>query len=221
MTRAALLQHLASTVLSINLKHPVRVGIDGADASGKTFLANELAEELKPSGRPIIRVSIDGFHNPKEIRYQKGRNSPNGYYYDSFDIAAIIDNLLKPLGPNGNLHYKPAIFDFKTDSVVNAETKLARPNTILIMEGVFLFRPKLVDYWDLKLFVDVGFDTTLRRALKRDGYYLGAESEIAYKYQERYIPGQELYFQEAHPQDAADIVIDNTDFENPKLQENR
>jgi uridine kinase len=85
------------------------------------------------------------------------------------------------------------------------------------MEGVFLFRPELVDYWDLKVFLDVDFSASVRRALNRDGYYLGTDVDIRRMYEERYMPGQMLYFSTSKPKEKADIVVDNNDFENPRI----
>ncbi len=215
MNRKDVLRYLAKIILGEKKDHPLRVGIDGVDASGKTFLADELAEELESSGREIIRISIDGFHNLKEMRYKKGRNSPEGYYFDSFNNRAIINKVLLPLGPEGNLKYRKKIFDFKIDSRINSSLESANKNAILLMDGVFLFRPELVEYWDLKIFLDVDFEITVKRASKRDGYYLGSEQEIIKKYNTRYVPGQKLYFGEANPKDVADIIINNSDFTKP------
>jgi len=85
------------------------------------------------------------------------------------------------------------------------------------MDGVFLFRPELAGYWDLKIFVEADFKITVSRATKRDGYYLGSDQEIQDKYNQRYVPGQLLYFQEAQPQEKADIIIGNSDFEIPVI----
>jgi len=217
MKQQELIKYLTEVILNTKRHHPIRVGIDGVDASGKTTLANLLADYLKSQNVDVIRASIDGFHNPKSIRYQKGRNSPEGYYKDSFNNQSIVDNLLAPLGNNGNLQYKKAIFDFKTDSEVVLPVQTANKDSILIMDGVFLFRPELADYWDLKIFVEADFKITVSRATKRDGYYLGSEQEIQDKYNQRYVPGQLLYFQEAQPQEKADIIIGNSDFENPVI----
>jgi len=218
MEQEELIKYLAEAILNTKRHHPICVGIDGVDASGKTTLANSLADYLKSQNIEIIRASIDGFHNPKSVRYQKGRNSPEGYYQDSFNNQAVIDNLLAPLGENGNLQYKKAIFDFKTDSKDVLPVQTANKDSILIMDGVFLFRPKLVNYWDLKIFIKADFKITVSRATKRDGYYLGSEQEILDKYNQRYVPGQQLYFQEANPQEKADIIIENSDFEKPVIK---
>ena len=217
MNQEKLIKFLTSAILNTNVHHPVRVVIDGVDASGKTTLADSLADYLKSENMNIIRASIDNFHNPKSIRYQKGRNSPEGYYRNSFNNQAVIDNLLVPLGKNGNLKYTRAVFDFKTDKEIPLSVETAKKDSILIMDGVFLLRPELVDYWDLKLFLEASFKNTVKRAVKRDGYYLGSEQEILEKYNQRYVPGQRLYFKKAKPKKKADIIVDNSDFENPVI----
>jgi len=216
-----LVQQLSDIIIRIKLDHPVCVGIDGVDASGKTVLADELFNYLLQFDRSIIRASIDGFHNPKEVRYQKGRDSAVGYYLDSFNNQAVIDDLLKPLGSDGNLKYKTKNFDFKTDQRVESREETADKNAILIMDGVFLFRSELAEYWDLKIFVEADFNNTIERAKKRDGYYLGEVSEIEEKYNTRYIPGQKFYLEQSRPKEIADIVVDNNDFINPNITKNK
>ncbi len=63
----------------------VIVAIDGPDAAGKTTLADTLAQQV---ARPALRVSIDDWHNPREVRLRRGDESPVGYYMDSFDYEA-------------------------------------------------------------------------------------------------------------------------------------
>lgn len=216
MKKEQLLQFLSERIIETKKDQPVLVGIDGVDASGKTTLAEDLANYLKNFNRNIIRASIDGFHNPEKIRYQRGRDSFEGYYYDSFNHKAVTGNLLSPL-KTGNLEYRRAVFDYRIDSEVDSCIEKATNDSILLMEGVFLFRPELLSYWDIKIFLDVPFESTVKRAIKREAEieHLGEESQIIEKYRKRYIPGQELYFKEANPKKKADIIIDNTDFNNP------
>ena len=44
MERHNVIENLAKIINNIQLSHPVRIGIDGVDASGKTKLANELVD---------------------------------------------------------------------------------------------------------------------------------------------------------------------------------
>lgn len=112
-----------------------------------------------------------------------------------------------------DLQYQTAIFNYRTDSFVDTPKKKANPDDILILDGIFLFRPELKDYWDVKIFVDVPFTITVPRAIKRDS---GDETKL--QYEKRYVPGQKLYLQEAQPIEQADIIIDNSDFENPSMK---
>ncbi|NOG66284.1 MAG: hypothetical protein HND46_22960 [Chloroflexi bacterium] len=86
MHRAELITQIAAHITRLKRPPPAKIAIDGIDASGKTTLADELAVFLQQAGHPIIRASIDGFHNPREVRHQKGPLSSEGYFYDSYQI---------------------------------------------------------------------------------------------------------------------------------------
>src|SRR5689334_3419655 len=101
--------------------HPFRVAIDGIDAAGKTTFADALADILRLQGYGVILASIDGFHNPSDIRSRRGKLSPEGYYEDSFNYPALKELLLGPLGPNGSLYYQSKLFNFHTDATVERD----------------------------------------------------------------------------------------------------
>jgi uridine kinase len=166
--RTELIDYLAHRIIQIQKGHPLRVAIDGPDAAGKTTLAQELISPLQARGRPVIRASIDGFHNPARIRRKLGSTSPEGYYHHSFNYRALIDGLLSPLGPGGSRQYILAVFDYRADSAVEASAVEADVNAVLLFDGVFLLRPDLIEYWDFTIFVEADFDTTVRRAERRD-----------------------------------------------------
>jgi uridine kinase len=208
---------LARAILEHKKDSPLRVGIDGIDASGKTFLANEIASFLVEIGHPVIRASIDGFHNPRTIRHKRGSYSPEGYYYDSFNYDLLKSCLLEPLEAEGNRICRPKAFDFKTDANISIDELKVTNDHILIFEGVFLFRHEIDPYWDIKIFVDIDFKESLKRALERDLYLFGDEKEILKRYQERYIPGQKIYIESENPYAKADIVVNNNDFLNPSI----
>lgn len=187
MERQRLIHALASTIAAIERPHPVRVAIDGVDAAGKTTLADELAAAISGMGRQVLRVSIDGFHNPKAVRYRRGRESPEGYFEDSFNYSAFIEVLRQPIGPGA----------------------------IVIVDGVFLLRDELRRYFDYSVFLRVGFDVSIARAEKRDVDVLGCAEAVRDMYRKRYIPGQQLYFARVDPERRASVVIDNNDPERP------
>lgn len=217
MERQEMLRALARRIGALPTAHPVRVAVDGIDAAGKTMLANELALALQANGRPVIRASIDGFHRPRTERYQRGPASPAGYYLDSFDYLALREMLLQPLGPAGSGRFRRAVFDVHTDRPVVAPEEEAAADAVLVLDGVFLLRPELDEFWDYRIFVELPFGVALERATQRDVALLGSAEAVRARYAERYIPGQRLYFEMAHPQQRADAVVNNEHLDDPLL----
>jgi uridine kinase len=220
MTRSAIIEVLAETIDSVRTLHPLRVAIDGVDGAGKTQLANELVAPLENIGRSVIRASIDGFHNPSHMRYKRGVNSPDGYYLDSFQNDALLDEFLIPLGPGGSRNYRSKIYDIRSETHIMKPLKEAPRDAVLLFDGIFLLRPKLINHWDYKIFVEVDFERSVERALSRDICNSGGEIEMSMlrnRYKERYVPGQKMYLKEVNPDRKADLVFENTSLENPKL----
>ena len=217
MNRSVLLRELATRITQIEWTHPVRVAIDGVDAAGKTTLAEELVPYLESMHRPVIRASIDGFHNPASVRYARGKLSPQGYYLDSFNYNALLKFLLDPLGPAGTLKYAPQVFDYRADREIHHQLISAAPNAVLLFDGVFLLRPELAGHWDFSLFVDATFEVTLERARERDLNLFGSDDDVLRQYEQRYIPGQKMYFVECQPKGRASVIIDNNDPNNPVI----
>ena len=217
MVRKKLIEILVKEIAARVRSHPIRVAIDGIDASGKTTFADDLVAPLVQMKRQVIRASIDGFHNPQSYRYRRGKDSPDGYYNDSFDHAALKTALLKPLGPNGSLQYRVAAYDYRNNTIVNSPYRKAPTDAILLFDGVFLLRPELVENWDLKIFVDIDFDQSIARAINRDMSVYGSERAVRERYVKRYIPGQQLYFAESTPKEKADIIVKNKHLAYPGL----
>jgi len=216
MKRPELLELLSGLLLDLERPHPVRVAVDGPDAAGKTTLADELAG-LLTGKRPVIRAGIDGFHNSREYRLRRGSDSPEGYFLDSFDYKALRTLLLEPLGPGGSRHYRRRVFDYRVDEKVDAPKEEALPGAILLFDGVFLLRCELRPLWDFSIFVHADFNEIVRRAEARDAGMMGGAEAVRERYWKRYIPGQELYFSRCAPQKVADVVIKNTDTDDPTM----
>jgi uridine kinase len=160
-------------------------------------------------GRTVVRASIDGFHNPASIRYQRGTTSSEGYYQDSFDYRALVELLLTPLGPGGALQYRSAIFDYKADSEVQVPLEAAEANTVLLFDGIFLLRPELREHWDFIVFIEASFDVTLARAIKRDLGLFGALKRYADGLNYG-IPGPKIYLEECRPKESYSCRITTT-----------
>jgi uridine kinase len=198
---------LADVIADLAAGRPrLAVAFDGPDAAGKTTLADRVARRL---GQPVIRAGVDGFHLPRQVRYQRGSRSAEGYYRDSFDYPAITGQCLAPFR-DGAPVIRTAGFDFRSDAARDARQDVPAV-AVLIFDGVFLLRPELAGRWDLAIYLRVAPETTLRRALARDRGLFGSDEETRRRYLGRYLPGQALYRAEAGPEEHAHIVIGNDD----------
>ncbi len=130
-----------------------------------------------------VRVSVDDVPRPPQVRYARGRDSPEGYYRDAVDHDALLAAIRRPAGPG----------------------------TLVPCDGIFLLRPELRDLWDFSLFVTATLEIRLRRALIRDVPRLDSTSVVEQRYLVRYEPGQQLHRADADPERFADIVIDDGD----------
>jgi uridine kinase len=217
--RAEVLNQIVDLILEIERPHPLRVAIDGVDAAGKTTIADELAPLIEHRRRQVIRASIDGFHRPRVERYRRGANSPEGYYYDSFDYIALIDNLLIPLSPGGNRVFRRALYDYRADKSLNPKTELALQNAVLLLDGVFLLRQELNRYWDFRIFVDVAFEVAVGRAISRDSGVLGSNDDVLRRYWEKYVLGQLIYIESVQPMKKANLILNNDEFSRPIISQ--
>src|SRR5262249_37668770 len=74
VTREDLLNNLAAEIVARKLPNkPLKVGIDGRSASGKSTLGDQLGSMLAASGLDILRPSVDGFHHSREPSLSKRR----------------------------------------------------------------------------------------------------------------------------------------------------
>ena len=209
--RTDLLATVARMAAELAPDRIVRFAIDGVDGAGKTSFANELADVLCDFGRPVIRASVDSFHNPRAVRYARGRQSPIGFYEDSYNYALLKRYLLDPLSPGGSGRYCIAAFDHVTDSAVPLVGRTALPNSILLLDGIFLHRPELRAYWDVSIFLRVDFAMSAARSAGRDGTSPDPSAES----NRRYVEGQRIYLSECAPEKHATMVIDNNDLAAP------
>lgn len=221
MNRSDLINGLLDAIYDIDLPHPVRVGVSGITASGKTTLANEIATALEYRGKKVIRTSIDHFHNPKIIRYKQGKDSAIGYYKDAHDYKSFMEKLLVPLGPSGNLRYQPASFNLERDEYMSSNEESATEDSVLIVDGTFIFKREMINQFDFKIFVETDFEIARKRGAKREEKAFGSLIKAEEIFKKRYHAASKLYLEEHAPQLFSDIVVNNDDIDYPTLYINK
>jgi uridine kinase len=188
------------------------VGVDGVDGAGKTTLAEELAAELRSRGVGVVRISVDGFHNPSDVRYRRGRDDPEGFFRDSYDYDRFIGLALEPLA-RGSGTYVPAVYDAPAERTVPVQELPVPDAGVVVVDGIFLHRAELVGWWDYSIWLEVPFEVSIPRGAAR-GY---GDPDPSHPSNRRYIEGQRIYIRESEPASRATVVIDNRDLAAPVL----
>jgi uridine kinase len=195
------------------LGRPALVAVDGVDGSGKTTFATALVGAYARVGRLALVVHEDDFLNPRAVRYRMGRDSPEGFFLDTYDLPALKAKVLDALAVGASLRIVTAAFDNQTDMPVDIEPVDVPRTGVVIVEGMFLHRDELVARWDLSLFLDVPFTETARRMAERDGSSPDPDDPSM----RRYVNGQRHYLATCSPHERATVVIDNTDPRAPRV----
>ncbi|MGB4967128.1 MAG: P-loop NTPase fold protein [Candidatus Saccharimonadales bacterium] len=206
-----MIEELARYILERAGNKRLIVGVNGKDGSGKTYMADQLANTLHGmTERHIIRVSIDDFFNPRSVR-KRNLDQARGCYEDTFNIRAFRQYALEPLSPDGNGRYRSKSFDYYTDSIKLSTEQTAADNAITIIDGVYLFRDDTRSFFDIKVLIEVDKELCIQRGVQRDMADMGGYEIALEKYQNRYMPSQDIYFKEVNPVQYADVIIDNND----------
>lgn len=132
---------LAAIVAAVRVAHPVRVGVDGPSAAGKTTVADALGARLSELGRDVVRASIDDFHRPgHKFRSQRSEWTPQTYYDESYDYLAFRDLVLRPCSPGGRRVCSPRLFDSFHDVAFPQQWVTVSEHGVLVVDGAFLQR---------------------------------------------------------------------------------
>ena len=187
------------------LDRPTLVAVDGVDGSGKTTFAESLATAYTALRRAVQVVHMDDFLNPRSVRYGMGRTSPEGFFKDTYDLAAFNTKVLDPLKPGAAPAVTLRAFDHLADAPVDDDPVEIPPTAVVVIEGMFLHRDELWTCWDMSIFLDVPFSVTVARMVHRDGAPPDPEHPSWF----RYLQGQRIYLSACKPTERATYVIDN------------
>src|SRR5712691_2816276 len=197
-TRARVLDRLVDMIDSLG-SHRLRVAIDGLTAAGKTSLGHELAHGLSRRGRPVLRASLDDFKRPWNERHRYDRESGEGYYRNAFDREAACRLLLNPSDPTADGLVALCSIDPITQIDHSAVKSPTPANGVLIVDGVFAYRPEINAYWDLRIWIEIDAELSVRRGIERDLEIEGGADEAEALHRDRYLVGELLYIDEVNP----------------------
>ena len=148
---------LVLTASAESTARPFVVGIAGGVGVGKTTLANTLAEHLAANGTSALVLATDNFLFPNAELAARGLLMQKGFpaTYDLETLRTTIATLR-----SGEPAVVP-VYDHQTYDIVDERVRVD-PTDVLLLEGVNVLQPDLLDVIDLPVYIDV--DVTHARA---------------------------------------------------------
>ena len=145
------------------------VAIAGAPASGKSTLAENLANTLSAGGEAAVVVPMDGFHFDDIILNARGQHPRKGAPF-TFDVAGF-DVLLKRIR-SGEPDIAIPVFDRAMELSRAAAGIVGEEARIILVEGNYLLlkQPpwnRLRPLFDFSIFLNVPREELERRLIRR------------------------------------------------------
>ncbi len=200
--------------ISFKNKKAYVIGINGVDTSGKSVLARALNKYLVNRGHKVQLISIDEFHNPSSIRYS-GANPIDSYIDFAFNLELLKTEILLPISKGEKVVKELRLLDLNTDEFNIRKSLDIDSQTVVIIEGVLLYREPIDEFFDTRVYLDISFDEVLSRARIRDVPKYG--TAFLQRYRSKYIPIQKKYLSKYQPQSKSHIVVDNNNYNKPEI----
>ena len=174
------------------------VGINGIDCSGKTTFAKSVSKYFTHHKVENYRLDIDNFNNP----------AIESATYKAFVSGSWDEKDL-------NKYYKLII---NYSDAISAVSEYKKKYPLVILEGIFIYKPQLADLFDLKIYLDINISLGRKRFAKRRS--LKQDKRPFEIYDEIWMLSHIRYESEVHPKQISDLVIDYNDESKPVLHEN-
>ena len=141
---------------------PLIIGIAGGTASGKTTIANLIAQAIHGN---ITIIKQDNYYHSFPDKTLEERALLNFDHPHAFDTKLLVQHLQK-------LKNKETVqipeFDYITH-LRSENTIEIKPTKVIILEGILIFDNKeLRELLDIKIFVDTDADLRILRRMERD-----------------------------------------------------
>jgi len=161
------------------------VGINGIDCSGKTTFAKSVSKYFTHHKIDNHRLDIDNFNNP----------TIESETYKAFVSGSWNEEDL-------NKYYELII---NYSDAIRAVSETEKKYSLVILEGIFIYKLQLVDLFDLKIYLDIGISLARKRFAKRRS--LERDKRPFNIYDEIWMLSHIRYESEVHPMQISDLVI--------------
>ncbi len=179
------------------------IGIAGGTGSGKTTVVNQIINELPKN--EVCVISQDSYYKSTDSLSHEERIKINFDHPRAIDFELLethISNL-----KNGQIIQQP-VYSFVTHNRTKDHIE-THPRKVVIIEGILIFNSKkLLDLFDIKIFVHADADERLIRRVRRDIKERGrAIDEVLDRYKNTLKPMHQQFIEPT--KSFADIIIPN------------
>ena len=185
------------------------VGVSGIDGCGKGYVARQLEARLALHGVTPAILNVDGWLNLPEKRFNRSDPAEN-FYENAIRFDQFFTQLVMPLRDRRSVRLV-ADFTEETASQYRKHTYDFKDVSVVLVEGIFLFKRQYRTHFDLAIWVDCSFPTALARAIERAQEGLSAAKTIA-AYETIYFPAQRIHLARDNPRENADLTFENDSY---------
>jgi uridine kinase len=193
-------------------KRPYLIGVAGGSNSGKTTIAERLADLIGSDDLSLIRLDsyyISRPDDPIEVRATANYDHPDAFDWD------LLNDHLAALTAGGSVEVP--VYDY-TNHERSAQNVVVSAGKVVVVEGILvLWEPRLRERFDLKIFVDTPADLRIIRRLRRDVAERGRTAEsILDQYLTTVRPSHELFIEPSKRY--ADVIVPEGGLNRPALE---
>lgn len=166
----------------------VIAALEGGAASGKTTLANQIADRLHC---PVI--PMDDFFLPPALRTETRLAEIGG----NIDYLRFNAQVAEPLRKGRPVSYD--VYDCHREQMT--ESRVIAPCQVILVEGVYSLHPLYRDAYNLRLFLRTSPETQDARLRERGEW-------LYRRFQEVWLPLEKAYFDSENWESCCDAVIE-------------
>lgn len=182
------------------------VGVSGIDGCGKGYVAAQLEARLALQGVIPATLNADSWLNLPEKRFEHAAPAET-FYKNAIRFDQFFTQLVIPLRDRRSVHLVADVTE-ETASRYRPHTYNYTDISVILVEGIFLFKRQYRSNFDLAVWIDCSFPTALARAIERAQEGLSKAKTIA-AYETIYFPAQRIHLANDHPRENADLILEN------------
>jgi len=173
----------------LKLDKPIYVAIDGNSGAGKTSLASMIGKVYDCN-----IFHMDDFFLRPELKTEERLKEVGG----NVDYERFYEEVIQGLKSGQEFAYRP----YNCQTMTLGDAIYVQPKKLNIIEGVYSMHPRLIDFYDLKVFLSIDPEEQSRRILERNGPVMHQ------RFINEWIPLENRYFEAAKIREKCDLIFE-------------